>query len=168
MTERPSYLDVLEDLSAEELALHGVEVNEEYERIRKVREQINGEVLRRLARDDREMDSWGDVAVFKQQTFGQYEWDVEKLWPLLTEHLHAAQVAECVTAVDVPAHVETTVHTTAVKKYAAKLGRVGQEMLACAYRKPNAPSVKYERIEPVLQQFADSVAAILEEKGAKV
>ncbi len=94
---------------------------------------------------------------------------------MLTEHLHAAQVAECVTAVDVPAHVETTVHTTAVKKYAAKLGRIGEEMLACAHRKPNAPSVKYERIEPLLpqleasvEQFTGRVAAILEEKGAKV
>lgn len=156
---KPSYLDVLEDLSAEELALHGIEANEEYERIRKVRDQINGEVLRRLARDDREMDSWGDVAVFREQTFGAYEWDVESLWPLLTEHLHAAQVAECVTTKDVPAHVETTVNTVALKKYAAKLGAVGQEMLACAHRKPNAPRVRYERIEPLLPQLQASYEA---------
>jgi hypothetical protein len=105
------------------------------------------------------MDSWGDVAVFREQKFGAYEWDVETLWPLLTEHLHAAQVAECVTTKDVPAHVETTVNTVALKKYAAKLGAVGQEMLACAHRKPNAPRVRYERIEPLLPQLQASYEA---------
>lgn len=166
--ERPSYLDILEDLPDEELALHGIDIEAEYERIKGIRNQITGEVVRRLTAADREMDSWGDVAVFKEQTFQAYEWDAEALWPLLTDNLHAAQIAECVSTKEIPAHVETTVHTTAVKKYASKLGEVGKQMLACAHRKPNAPRIRYERIEPLQEQLEASVKAKRAEKGLPV
>ncbi len=156
MAEHPDLLDFLRDLPDAELVWSWHCAEKELADILFTRDAHRGELLRRIADAQTTGLETERGNVTKEPSFGEYQWDIQKLTELVLCRLLSSQVTECVE--EIPASLK--VKTVAVKKYAKLLGISEDELSSCYIRPEQTPKLKFsEAPRPLLSALRDSVVA---------
>jgi hypothetical protein len=151
--DRPAIADILYDLSDAELVERWKDAGPEFQQARQVLYACEGELIRRMG-DRLALESEAGTMVRSPQ-MGDYQWQPDDLARLFGDRLTEEMWAEILTPV-------TTVktNTTAVKKYAKRLGISEAELATCYFRAERKQNLEWHPPRDLETELRASIADI--------
>ena len=156
--DRPAYIDVLYDMNDAELIQAWCDAEPEFQRARMVLQTCEGELVRRMGENLALQSEIGTVV--RSPQLGEYQWDREALHKLFGGRLTPEMWAE----IEQPVTTVKT-RTTAVNKYAKRLGISEAELKACYFRAERKQELEFHGPTDLMAQFQASVDAEREKRG---